>query len=58
MTGVTLAPGSSRGAALMETAVKGRGLWDDARRRLTRSRAAVTGVAVLGILVVLAVAGP
>ena len=47
-----------RGAALMETAVKGRGLWDDARRRLTRSRAAVTGVAVLGILVVLAVAGP
>ena len=58
MTGVTLAPGSSRGAALMETAVKGRGLWDDARRRLVRNRAAVTGAAVLAVLVVLAIVGP
>ncbi len=58
MTGVTLAPGSSRGAALMETAVKGRGLWDDARRRLARNRAALTGAVVLAVLVVLAVIGP
>jgi len=58
VTGVTLAPGSSRGAALMETAVKGRGLWDDARRRLVRNRAAVTGAAVLAVLVVLAIVGP
>jgi len=42
----------------METAVKGRSLWDDARRRLARNPAAVTGVAVLLILVVLAIAGP
>jgi oligopeptide transport system permease protein len=58
VTGVTLAPGSSRGAALMETAVKGRGLWDDARRRLARNRAALTGAVVLAVLVVLAVIGP
>ncbi|HEX4178856.1 MAG TPA: ABC transporter permease subunit [Rhizomicrobium sp.] len=58
MTQLTLAPGSSRGAALMETAVKGRGLWDDARRRLERNRAAVTGAVVLAILIVLAIVGP
>ena len=53
-----LIAGSRRGARLMETAVKGRSLWDDARRRLARNPAAVTGVAVLLILVVLAIAGP
>jgi oligopeptide transport system permease protein len=58
VTPLTLAPGSSRGAALMETAVKGRGLWDDARRRLARNRAAVTGAVVLAALVVLAIVGP
>ncbi len=58
MTPVPLTPGSARGAALMETAVKGRGLWDDAGRRLARNRAAVTGAAVLAVLVVLAIAGP
>jgi oligopeptide transport system permease protein len=42
----------------METAVKGRGLWDDARRRLARNRAAVTGAAVLAMLVMLAIVGP
>ncbi len=42
----------------METAVKGRGLWDDARRRLARNRAAVTGALVLATLVMLAVVGP
>ena len=34
MTQISLAPGSLRNAALMERAVKGRSLWDDARRRL------------------------
>jgi oligopeptide transport system permease protein len=42
----------------METAVKGRGLWDDARRRLARNRAAVAGAGVLAILIVLAIVGP
>ena len=58
MTQISLAPGSGRGAALMETAVRGRGLWDDARRRLARNRAAVTGALVLVTLIVLAIVGP
>ena len=39
-------------------AVQGRSLWEDARRRLMRNRAAVTGMIVLGLLVVAAVVGP
>jgi oligopeptide transport system permease protein len=39
-------------------AVRGRSLWEDARRRLMRNRAAVTGMIVLGLLVVAAVVGP
>jgi oligopeptide transport system permease protein len=58
MTQISLAPGSLRNAALMERAVKGRSLWDDARRRLLRNRAAVTSMIVLGILVLLALFGP
>jgi oligopeptide transport system permease protein len=58
MTGPILAPGSRRGAELMEAAVRGRSLWEDARRRLMRNRAAVTGMVVLAALVVLAVIGP
>lgn len=53
-----LAPGSRAGAQVMEKAVKGRSLWDDARRRLFRNWAAVTGMAVLGVLVVVALIGP
>ncbi|MFZ3006009.1 MAG: ABC transporter permease subunit [Phenylobacterium sp.] len=53
-----LAPGSREGAALMETAVKGRSLWDDARRRLLRNRGAVGGMIVLAILVLVAIIGP
>ena len=53
-----LVPGSRKGAAAMETAAHGRSLWDDARRRLLRNRAAVAGMAVLGLLVVAAVVGP
>ena len=58
MTGVTLAPGSRRGAEAMLQAAKGRSLWDDALRRLLRNKAAVAGMVVLGVLVVLAVVGP
>ena len=46
-----LAPGSRAGAQVMEKAVKGRSLWDDARRRLFRNWAAVTGMVVLVVLV-------
>jgi oligopeptide transport system permease protein len=53
-----LAPGSRAGAQTMEKAVKGRSLWDDARRRLFRNWAAVIGMAVLGVLVVIALIGP
>ncbi|MDE3131928.1 MAG: ABC transporter permease subunit [Acidobacteriota bacterium] len=52
------APGSPRGAALMERAVKGRSLWDDARRRLFRNKAAVASMIVLALLVVAALIGP
>ena len=58
MTAFSLTPGSSRGAALMERAVKGRSLWDDARRRLMRNRAAVTSMVVLIILIVASIVGP
>ena len=47
-----------RNAALIERAVKGRSLWDDARRRLLRNRAAVASMIVLGLLVVCALVGP
>jgi oligopeptide transport system permease protein len=55
---LTLAPGSPRNAALIERAVKGRSLWDDARRRLLRNKAAVAAMIVLGVLIVAAVVGP
>ncbi|HEY8617155.1 ABC transporter permease [Phenylobacterium sp.] len=54
-----LVPGSRKGAETMErAAVRGRSLWDDARRRLLRNRAAVAGMAVLGLLVLAALVGP
>jgi oligopeptide transport system permease protein len=58
MTTMSPTLGSRKGAALMETAVKGRSLWDDAGRRLVRNPAAVGGVIVLLILVLLALVGP
>jgi oligopeptide transport system permease protein len=59
MSGTILAPGSRRGAETMQqAAVKGRSLWDDARRRLMRNRAAMTGATILGLLVLAAVIGP
>ncbi|HSV04077.1 MAG TPA: ABC transporter permease subunit [Phenylobacterium sp.] len=59
MMGSVLAPGSRRGVEAMEgAAVRGRSLWDDARRRLFRHRAAVAGMAALSLLVLAAVIGP
>ena len=56
-TGI-LVPGSTKGAELMERAVKGRSLWDDARRRLLRNKAAVAGMVTLAVLALAAVVGP
>jgi len=42
----------------MERAVKGRSLWDDARRRLLRNRAAVASMITLGVMMLLALVGP
>ena len=54
-----LIPRSGKGAEAMQSAaVKGRSLWDDARRRLLRNRAAVAGMVVLGLLVLAAALGP
>lgn len=41
-----------------QAAVQGRSLWDDARTRLMRNKAAVTGLIILVVLVVLAFLGP
>jgi oligopeptide transport system permease protein len=54
-----LIPRSGKGPEAVEAAaVKGRSLWDDARRRLLRNKAAVAGMLVLALLVVAAVVGP
>jgi oligopeptide transport system permease protein len=54
-----LAPGSKKTAAAMEAAaVKGRSLWDDARRRLFRNKAAVASMSLLALLLAAAVVGP
>ena len=55
---MTLVPGSRQGAALMERAVRGRSLWDDAGRRVLRNRAAIAGMIMLALLVLLALLGP
>ena len=50
---------STDGAALsMPAALKGRSLWDDARRRLLRNRAAVIAAIVLALLAASAIVGP
>ncbi|HEY4030449.1 MAG TPA: ABC transporter permease subunit [Caulobacteraceae bacterium] len=54
-----LAPGSKQGAEAMQSAaLKGRSLWDDARRRLLHNKAAVASMIVLAALVLLAAVGP
>jgi oligopeptide transport system permease protein len=55
---ISLAPGSPDAALLIERAVKGRSLWDDARRRLFRNRAAVASMVALALLVLAAAVGP
>ena len=57
--GLSLTPGSRPGAAAMTAAAaRGRSLWDDARRRLLRNKAATAAMAVLALLVLLALLGP
>jgi len=51
-------PGNPERAALLEKAVKGRSLWDDARRRLLRNKAAVFGMIVLAVMVLASIIGP
>jgi oligopeptide transport system permease protein len=54
-----LAVGSPAGAKAMEVAAdQGRSLWDDARRRLFRNRAAVASMALLLFLLFAAAIGP
>lgn len=55
---MNLTVGSPTNGELMEKAIQGRSLWEDARRRLLRNRAAVAGMIVLGLLVVAAIIGP
>jgi oligopeptide transport system permease protein len=50
---------ASRSAQTLErAAVRGRSLWDDARRRLFANRAAVAGMVVLALLALAAAVGP
>ena len=58
MSATTMIPGSPERAEMLQHAVKGRSLWDDARRRLFRNKAAVTSMIVLGLLVLVAIIGP
>ena len=59
MSASILVPGPRDGARAMESAAaKGRSLWDDARRRLFRNKAAVASMIVLAVLVLASVVGP
>ncbi len=53
----TLSTPQEKAELLEKAAVQGRSLWDDARARLLRNRAAVTSMVILGTLVVLATLG-
>jgi oligopeptide transport system permease protein len=54
-----LAPHLKRDARTLEqAAAKGRSLWDDARRRLFRNRAAVAGMILLAVFLLAALIGP
>ncbi|MEM6625363.1 MAG: ABC transporter permease subunit [Pseudomonadota bacterium] len=52
------APDLGGSRAMSRAAEEGRSLWDDARARLMRNKAAVTSVWLLGGLVIIAVFGP
>lgn len=57
--GFSLTPAAHQGPQTMErAAVKGRSLWDDARRRLLANRAATISMGLLLGLVLLAIVGP
>jgi len=58
VTQISLAPGSPEATQLIELAVRGRSLWDDARRRLFRNPAAVASMVALAMLVLAAGIGP
>ncbi len=58
MTGPRFAIGSESGARAMEKAVRGRSLWDDARRRLLRNKAAMVSLVILAVLTLAALVGP
>jgi oligopeptide transport system permease protein len=49
---------SEKSDLLEKSAIQGRSLWDDARARLLRNKAAVASMIVLALLVLLASAGP
>ena len=55
-----IATGSTAHAETMELArgVKGRSLWVDARRRLTRNRAAMASIILLGLIALMALLAP
>jgi oligopeptide transport system permease protein len=53
----TFATPDEKAAMLEGAAVQGRSLWDDARTRLLRNRAAVVSMIILGVLVFLALLG-
>jgi oligopeptide transport system permease protein len=55
---IAVASPAEKDAILNRAAVKGRSLWDDSRRRLLSNKAAMTGVIVLTLLVLIAVIGP
>jgi len=51
--------GSEQNAEVLEiAAIEGRSLWDDAVARLFRNKAAVGGMIILGLLVLIAIVGP
>src|SRR5690606_24634635 len=54
---IALSP-ARRAALAGGAALKGRSLWDDARGRLFRNKAAVASLVVLGLLALAAVFGP
>lgn len=55
---MTLLATPAEKAELMQAATKGRSLWDDARARLVRNKAAMASLFILSFLVLVAIFGP
>jgi oligopeptide transport system permease protein len=49
---------AENGVALAARGVKGRSLWDDARRRLIRNRAAMVSIVILALITLMAIFAP